>query len=402
MAAALLSVGAPLDISLEDVRARAAQHAPEVRRAIHQVREAEASRVGAGIVLPVNPRLQVEARPGLTDNTFGELGYSAILDALFEVGGAPRARVREAEYRAAVAETQAVLARLDAKLAVTEAYVATKLARDQLAYAHEARAIAERLVNVARERLNAGAGSDVELTTAQAELAERRSEEHTAVAAESLSQMTLKLLAGLPVDGALQLVSAIEDVHDIPPTVVMQERARTERPDLKVVDAELARLQATDTRLRREVFPRLGTYVGVDAAPSSPWFGQVGVSIELPIAQRNQQGRAIVSAQAEAQREIAEILLRRIDLELTHRRTAHEEARVELGELADEGIPVAQRRLELVEAGWRAGRFDVFRVTAAAEDLVRLKTLRIDVLQRLWRERLALERLVGGFTDEET
>ncbi|MBC7793662.1 MAG: TolC family protein, partial [Clostridia bacterium] len=362
----------------------------------------QAGRIGAGIILPSNPTLQVEARPGLNDGTEGELGYSAILSALFEVGGAPGARVREAEERSVVAQTEAMLSRLDAKVAVTEAYVANQLARDQLDYATEARDIAEHMVSVAHERSNAGAGSDVELTTAGAELAERRAEMHAAAASEALAQMSLRLLADLPVSGTLRLVSAIDDIPPAPASEVMAERARTERPDLALVEARLSRLRATETRLSRELYPKVGAYLGVDAAPSSPWFGQIGVQIELPFVQRNQQARAVLAEQRDSEGEVAAVLLKRIDLELTHRRLAHEEARAELAVLVGEGIPVAQRRLQLVEEGWRSGRFDVFRVTKAAEDLVRLKALRLSVLQRIWRERLALERLVGGFFDAKT
>lgn len=400
-AAPIVAEAAPHELSLIGVRERASARSPEVRQALRRVREAEATRVGAGIVLPVNPTLQIEARPGLNDGTQGEFGYAAIIDALFEVGGAPGARVREAERRAAVAEAEALLSRLDSKLAVTEAYVAVKLARTQLAYVKEARAIAERLVAIAEQRSTAGAGSDVEVTTAKAELAERSSEVRAATSNEALAQMTLRLLADLAIDEPLDLVSTIDEVHAIPEAEALASRARAERPDLKLVDAKLALLKQKDERLRRELFPKLGGYLGVDAAPSSPWFGQVGLRFELPIAQRNQTARAVNLEESNSQLEVAQILLKKIDLELVHRRLAHEEARAQLEELGRDGIPVAERRLQLVEEGWKAGRFDVFRVTSAADDLLRLKALRIDVLQRIWRERLTLERLIGGFADEE-
>jgi outer membrane protein TolC len=59
-------------------------------------------------------------------------------------------------------------------------------------------------------------------------------------------------------------------------------------------------------------------------------------------------------------------------------------------------IPEARKALALVEAGWRAGKFDVFRVNAAARDVVRLGQARIDVLGAAWREHVAMQRLAGG------
>ncbi len=367
-----------------------------------RIREAEATRVGAGIILPVNPRLQFDVRPGLNQGTGGDLGYGAMLDLLFEVTGAGGARVRESEHRTAVAQAQGALTTLEARLAATEAYVSTALARKQLKYAEDARSIAERLVTVAKERMNVGAGSEVELSTALAELAERRSDVHAAESSEALHQMALRLLADLPVDQPMTLASPIDAVSTPPESTVLAEQARQNRPDLKLIDARIALLQASDERLRKEAHPRLGVYGGLDAAPASPTFAYTGLAVELPVAQRNQGPRAVAAAQVRTELEVAELLLRRIDMELRHRRVAHEAARSELAVLVDEGIPVAERRLALVEEGWRSGRFDVFKVQAAADDVVRLKALRLDVLQRLWRERLALERLVGGFPDEET
>lgn len=388
-------------ISLSEARSRAAARSPEVRQAMLRIREAEATRVGAGIILPVNPRLELDGRTGVNQGTVGDHGYGAKLDLLFEVTGAGGARVSESERRTDVAQAQSALTALEARLAATEAYVGTALARKQLKYAEDARAIAERLVTVAKERMNVGAGSEVELSTALAELAERRSDVHAAESSEALQQMALRMLTDLSVDQPMILASSIDAVSPPPESTVLAEQARQNRPDLKLIDARVALLRASDERLRKEAHARMGVYGGLDAAPASPTFAYGGLTIEVPVAQRNQGPRAVAAAQMRTELEVAEILLRRIEMELRHRRIAHESARSELAVLVDEGIPVAERRLALVEEGWRSGRFDVFKVQTAAEDLVRLKALRIDVLQRLWRERLALERLVGGFPDEE-
>jgi outer membrane protein TolC len=48
-----------------------------------------------------------------------------------------------------------------------------------------------------------------------------------------------------------------------------------------------------------------------------------------------------------------------------------------------------------VEIGWRAGRFDVFRVASAARDVARARTLRLDALEAAWLGRVELERTTG-------
>jgi outer membrane protein TolC len=88
---------------------------------------------------------------------------------------------------------------------------------------------------------------------------------------------------------------------------------------------------------------------------------------------------------------------RRVVREVIAARTAYEIGRAELRYLTGEALPEAQRALDLVATGWRSGRFDIFRVTTAARDFARLLGLRLDALEAVWLERVALDYAVGGF-----
>jgi cobalt-zinc-cadmium efflux system outer membrane protein len=384
-------------LSLARAQALAEANAADVRVAEARIAEAQATRVGAHLRLPSNPRLSIDGRPGLDRSSRGEVGYSASLDVLLEAGGAPGARLGEADARTALARKEASLARLDARLRATSSYAAMALDRLRIAHAHEAVQLAERLVAAARERRAAGAGSDVEVTSAEAELAERRAEVLAAEADESLHQMELRWLLGLPLTRALVLSTPIDAPAEAPAVAALRALAAEQRPDLAISEARLASLAAADVRLAKEALPKVGLFGSVDASPASPLFGILGVSVELPLAQRNQGPRAVVAAERQTELERARAILQRLALELGARREVHEKGRAELGLLVASGIPAAQRRFALVEEGWRAGRFDVFRVTAAAHDLVRLRALRVDVLRRIWSERVVLERLTGGW-----
>ncbi|MBL8949134.1 MAG: TolC family protein [Myxococcaceae bacterium] len=383
-------------LTLGDAREKATAHAIEARLAKTRIGEAEATRVGAGVWLPVNPMVNFDARHG---GSFGP-GYGGAVNVMFDGFGAPQARVREADLRVDTAEAEADKSKLESRLAATSSYVATALARLEMEHARESIALAERLVRAARERQTAGAGSAVDVTSAEAELAERKAQLHAAIATETLEQMGLRANVGLySISGTLALTSAIELPASAPEVATMLATAREKMPDLKVSQARLALLDAADERLSREALPKLGAYAGVDSAPASPIFGILGVQLELPIAQRNQGRRAVNAAEQRTERERLEYINQLLELQLSHRREAHEAARSELEVIVGSGIPNAAERLRLVEEGWRAGRFDVFKVTTAANDLVRLKTTRIDALRRIWGERLALERLIGGWVD---
>ena len=64
-------------------------------------------------------------------------------------------------------------------------------------------------------------------------------------------------------------------------------------------------------------------------------------------------------------------------------------------EIPVQGLDGATRTLSFAEAGWQAGRFDLFRLLTAARDALRLRANRIDVLEAAWIARIELERAVG-------
>jgi len=154
---ALARAEEPLALSLPDVLERAASRAPEVVMATHAVREARARRTGAGIVVPVNPRMYVDARPPLKGGgTFpADLGYSGSLEVLFDVGGAPSARVREANRAAEVAEADLGTDRLRARSAAWAAYIRARIAETRIEETTKLIAAAERILSASKQRANA-------------------------------------------------------------------------------------------------------------------------------------------------------------------------------------------------------------------------------------------------------
>jgi cobalt-zinc-cadmium efflux system outer membrane protein len=164
------------------------------------------------------------------------------------------------------------------------------------------------------------------------------------------------------------------------------------------VRARLALLEATDERLLREAIPRLGYNLGLDAAPASPVFGYVGISIDVPVAQRNQGPRAVAAAQRETERARLAAQLRRVEREVTTARRSYLHRIEQVTVLERHALPNARRTVELIEAGWRAGKLDVFRLTSASRELVRIERERIDTLHAAWTDFIELQRAAGGLS----
>jgi outer membrane protein TolC len=385
-----------LQLSLPDALERVNLRSPEVVLAEAAVREVQARRAGAGIVLPVNPRLAVELRPSISGAPVSDFGYSATLDAQFDLGGAPSARVREVERDVELARAQGETRRLEARLLVVATYYNAQLAQLRIAETHAALDIARRVLNAAQTRIDVGAGSDFERASAQLELSRIEASEQAALRELDEQRMALRDLLDLPAQAAIELTTQI----DVPPQLqalgYYLQQAERSHPELVLSRARLGSLAASRERLERETFPKLGVYAGVDAAPLSPVFGVLGVSGELPFAQRNQGPRAVVARATETEHARHEIQVRRIARDVTGAFNALERRRAEFEVLTQAALPAAERSFELAEAGWRAGRFDWFRVALAARDLIELRAQRVAALAALWTQRIALARARGA------
>jgi outer membrane protein, heavy metal efflux system len=383
-------------LSLEDAISQAEQRSPEVTFARHQVRDAEARRVGAGVVMPVNPRLSLDVRPLLRADPVKDLGYAGSVDFLTELGGAPSARVREARGFVDVAQAELRVHRLQARANVWAAYVRALIAEQRIRETRVSVEIAERVLNASRQRAEAGASGDIEQSLARSELAQLEATVNAAARDRELQVMAIRDALNLDATAPLLLSTPLTEPGPVAPADQLARRALGARADLEAIRRRIDLLVTVQDRLEREVFPRVGGYLGVDSSPLSPTFGIVGLSVELPVAQRNQGPIARTIAQRQGETERLELEARRIVRDVYASRAAYESRRDQLRILTEGALPTAERTLELVETGWRSGRFDIFRVTSAARDLARVRGLRLDSLEAAWMERIALDRVVGG------
>ncbi len=386
----------PVRLSVADALSRASERAPEVAFARHVLRDAEARRVGAGLVMPVNPRLSVDARPTLRGGSASNIGYAASVDFLFDVGGAPSARREEARRHVAVGQSELRVQRLESRARAWSAYQRALIAEQRVKEISVAVELARRVLAASKERAEAGAAGDIEQSLAQSEVSQLEAGVNAVQQRRELEIMALRDALDLSALTPVSLSTALADPTAVANAEALARKALDARPDLEAIRKRIDLLVATEDRLEREIFPRVGGYLGVDASPLAPMYGIVGLSVELPLVQRNQGpiARAVVQREGETERLALEA--RRIVRDVYAAYTAFEARRRELRVLTEGALPTAQRTLELVESGWRSGRFDIFRVTSAARDLARVRGLRLDALEAAWMERIALDRAVGG------
>ena len=121
----------------------------------------------------------------------------------------------------------------------------------------------------------------------------------------------------------------------------------------------------------------------------------IGVSIPLPLFQRNQPSLAEAGATAHKARANESAASRRLQTELIKAHSALVAADQEARMLRADGLSKAAEAAEAVQEGFRAGKFRYSDVLEATQSLVTMKGRYLDALLDLNRASIALDRLLG-------
>lgn len=392
-----------LRLSEQEAVERALTQSPLVLRAAAERDVAAAERVGAGVVLPANP--VVEGAGGHRRDKSASIPLAAgpewqvRLSQTVEIAGQRGTRLREAARGLAVAEAQQQVAQAETRARARDAYVTLQVARAQVEAAAKRVELGDQLLKAAEARVKSGAASDVELHLAEVERARLEQERLDAQLAAAEAERVLKLLIAAPPDEAVVLTTPLSPPQPLEGQLdQLLNAAVSRRPELRVLDSSRARLDASVSRLKREIVPNPTLFVDVAGQQPQQLYVGGGVALPLPLWRRNQGELAEVRAQRRRLEEEKRLLLREVKLQVTaalrdlHTRQA--QARL----WAERVVPSAEANVELVRQGWLAGKFDLFRVVQVTREAAEARRHQLDVLRELWRARIHLERATGGAT----
>src|SRR5262245_33588495 len=392
----------PAHLTLEEALRAAEQASPLVRRARAE-REAVAAReVGASLLMPTNPVVAGGAGPrreGPPANAINERGlqYFAHLEQTVESGGQRGAR-REVVSRALrTADLRIEVARAETRARVRAAYVGTQLALERVEAAAAREALVAKLLDAVRARVAGGASSNVDLELARLERgsAARARIDATLAAADALAR--LRLLVGRPTAQKLEL-----DGKALPPAQRaaalddLLARAQAQRAELAALASGVDEIDADIVRLRREAIPSPTLFVEVQRDLPGQIFLGGGLGVPLPIFRRNQGELALARADRSRVQEERTLVERDVALEVERAYQA-EAAQREMTQLLDrEVLPAADSAVTLMTEGWRAGKFDLFRLLQTSRDASDARRLYLETLGLLWDSAIALDRAVGA------
>lgn len=404
------------DAQLNELVQRALSAQPDLRIAAARVAQARAVTEGA----------EADRLPQLGLGASAQRGRSSAADAKSRVVSAglaaswdpdlfgrlglagQAAQAAQADQRSAEFAHQAARAALAAEVAKTYGEWATLQRRAALARAGAD--TAQRLMAIARRKVEAGLGAAVEVDRWRAQLASEQALALQRAGEARLRERQLGLLLGtsavpeLRVDAALQSRPAAPALR-LPAELV--ERRPEVQQKARALDAALARLGVA----RREVYPRLQIdwagrreHLAVQGAQLAPqWVVGYGVSMSMPLFDGGRIKANVAIHEARAEEAMAEyekaLLAALVDGEMALGSWATTQASAEQWGEAEQAAVAAERNSSRL---FDAGMVDAAVVLDAHREVLRTQDARVQAQGALWSAAVGLRLAFAGPLDEAT
>jgi len=388
------NLSAPGGLTLEEALVHASRNRQELKGLRADLEAAVVKLKHAG--LPPNPELRVE-----WDNLGGDLPIDDVRESTvslsqpFEIGGKPSARKNKGQAEILRLQREQTTTWLDIAAEVKMAFLEVLGAQERLALQHEAEQIASELAAITHERVSAGELAATEETRAEARKAETtvETQKFKSLLAEAELNLAMTLVetdnATVTVTGHLPQEVAIPD----------QQRLLAEMQNSPLLALRQSETQLAATSLSLEqanawsdpaLFLALREIPDKDARAVS-----VGLSIPLPLFQRNQAALADASATAQKAATNKENAARRLQTELIKTHTMLVAADQEARTLRVEVISRVTEAAEAVREGFMAGKFRYSDVLEASRSQEQVKVRHLNAILDLNRAAISLDRLLG-------
>ena len=262
--------------------------------------------------------------------------------------------------------------------------------------------LAQALLKLAQDQRNAGVATGVDVTRAQARLAEQQVGLAQAQTESEQARLNLQRLIGLPLGSALTLTDQLRFVEEPLPSVdTAVAQAAKDRREIQVAEEENRVNQLEVQAARAEHLPSLEVVGDYGASGITPDrfdlpTRRVAVQLNVPIFNGGlTQGRVTAAASRQRQTELTLANVRGqveedVRLALTTLRTAAVQVRA-----ADETVTLAQRELEMARDRFRAGVADNLEVITAQTSLANARVLQVNALAQHNAARLNLAAALG-------
>ena len=393
---ASLSLNAQQQTSLtfQDVLARARASAPAVVAARLRIDEARGRVAGASLPFAINPTVSVETGPRRGDAAT-TTDYGVEVEQDFEPPSRRRARLEAARAGVTQEEQRAREIERDAIRQVATTFLRAVEAHERVETATSAKQLAEEALRIAERRFKAGDVAQLDVNLARTAVA-RADGEARAAAATLAGQITqLKVLLGIAASVSVAVSGSLHEAVGPIGSADLVARAM-ERPDVRVLDAEIAEAEAEQrfaATLRRPEFGLRGSY----RREGSERIALGGVGLSFPIFNRGQEAAAVASARLARLRAEREALRTAIEAEVQGAIATYEALQAAAAEFERTVIPLVEENEKLALESYDVGQIGLADLLVVRRDALDARRSLIDQLIETRLAEIELRARAGVF-----
>jgi cobalt-zinc-cadmium efflux system outer membrane protein len=379
---AIPSIAMAQSLSLPQAIEAAFAENPDLASARWEIGVAEGARQQAGLI--PNPVLSWEAE----DTRRSTSTTTVMLSQALELGGKRGARIDVARRGQDAAQIELERRGNELRAEVIQAFFAAVRAQTALDLARQSQALAERGLQVANGRIEAGKSSPVEATRAQVQLAETNLQVRRAETLKSNSYRELARATGSSITQFDRLEYTDLSPGKSPSSTKMLD-AINQSAELRLAQAQIEERDALLGSERAQRIPDLTVSIGSQySREDRERVNVVGLSMPLPLFNRNQGNVLSVELRLRTQTQTA------LDQWATASRDVESFNTVIL--------PSAQKAVDTATRGFEMGKFGFLEVLDAQRTLIAARGQYLESLATATDARVAIERIYGDLNQFST
>ena len=379
--------------------------APALAVARAEIELADEEAGAADPFLPSNPTLQASVGPRLGDNGSTDIDYQLSVQQPIEIAGQRPLRFDVARAARRTREANLGRVRWEVHQRVHAGYRSALVARRRAELAREIEHFQADLVDVTRQRVEAGEDSPLILRIAEAEAAQAAQRTIAAIQAYREACLSLAETTGWDPARPPVPVGSMEAPRDAPPLRRLLELARTHNPLLEVrrlaIDEARSRVSLTE----REAWPNpsVGVQFSREGAPGGGSAEHIllGIlSVPIPSFGLNQAERAGAQARLEVALSEQDALRSVLVARLERLRTAVDAATARMQAYGQDILPRFVENLLLIRRAFQLGEIDLLQVSVAVDRFLSIQLEALDANVDYAAAVAALEAEVGTELEE--
>ncbi|KAA8706367.1 TolC family protein [Pseudomonas proteolytica] len=386
---AMAQVASAQTLTLESALQNAFAGNPDLAAAQWEIDIAQGGRQQAGLI--PNPVASWDAE----DTRRSTRTTTVKLSQTLELGGKRGARIEVASRAQDAAAQELEQRRNLLRAEVIDGFYGALWAQERLELAQRSMALAERGLVIANGRVTAGKASPVEATRAQVEVSQIRLERSRAEIGVSDAYRRLAAITGSATIGFERVEAGAVNTPALPSATQLLARLES-TAELRLAQLQIQQRDAGLGLEKAQRIPDLDVSIGsqYDASVRER-VNLVGVSMPIPLFNRNQGNVLAASRRADQARDLRNATELRLRTETRQALDLWATANSEVRAFNQVILPAAQSAVDSATRGFEMGKFNFLDVLDAQRTLIAARTQYLAALAQATDAWVRIERIYG-------